>query len=95
MGAFVLFSGCADVYELDLPGANAQIDAIPGARGTYNLYSGELLKVVQNYGAVCFPCAKRDGFLGKTLEKYHLDESNWGRVHFMPHPTLAIEMLIS
>ncbi len=63
-----------------------------GGRGTYNLYSSELLKVVQNYGAVCFPCAKRDGFLGKMLEQHHIDGSNWGRVHFMPQPTLAIEM---
>ncbi len=26
------------------------------------------------------------------LEKYHIDESKRGRVHFTPHPTLAIEM---
>jgi len=50
MGAFVLFSGCADVYELDLPGANAQIDAVLGARGTYNYYVGEILKIIQEYG---------------------------------------------
>ncbi len=29
-GFIVLFSGCADVYDLDYPGANTQIDAIPG-----------------------------------------------------------------
>ena len=38
------------------------------------------------------PGMKREGLLGKTLEKYHLDESKWGRVHFAPHPALAIEM---
>ncbi len=49
MEAVVLFSGSADVYELDLPGANAQIDAVLGARGTYNYYAGEILKIIQEY----------------------------------------------
>ena len=91
-GFIILFSGCADAYDLDYPGANAQIDAIPGGRGTYNMYSSELLKIMQNYGAVCFPCAKHDGLLGNMLDKYHKGGSNWGRVHFSAHPTLAIEM---
>ena len=62
-GFVILFSGCADVYDLDFPGANSQIDAIPGARGTYNLYAGELLKIIQDYGGVCLPGMKREGFL--------------------------------
>ena len=84
--------GVRRCLRFGFPGANTPIDAIPGGRGTYNLYSSELLQIVQNYGAVCFPRAKRDGFLGNMLDKYRKCESNWSRVHFAPHPTLAIEM---
>ncbi len=91
-GFIILFTGCADAFDLDYPGANVQIDAIPGGRSAYNMYSSELLKIMQNYGVVCFPCAKHDGFLGNMLDKYPKDNSNWGRVYFSPHPTLAVEM---
>ena len=55
-------------------------------------YSGELLKIMRNYGVVRFPCAKHDGFLGNMLAKYPKNDSSWGRVHFQPHPILAMEM---
>jgi len=35
---------------------------------------------------------KREGLLWNMLEKYHVDESKWGRVRFAPHPALAVEM---
>ncbi len=92
MGIIILFTGCADVWELDALGANPRIDQISGARMTYNLYANEILKIVQDHGAICFPCASTDGFLGEMLAKYHQSDSKWGGVHFDPHPVLAVQM---
>ena len=75
-GFIILFTGCADAFDLDYPGANVQIDAIPGGRGTCNMYSSELLTIMQNYGVVSFPCAKHDGLLGNMLAKYKKNDSD-------------------
>ncbi len=91
-GFVILFTGCAETFNLDFPGTNHPIDAISGGRSTYVMYSGELLKIMQKYGVVCFPCATHDGFLGNMLAKYPKNDSSWGRVHFQPHPILAMEM---
>ena len=88
----ILFTGCSETFDLDCPGTNAKIDLTPGGRSTYVKYSGELLKIMQRYGVVCFPCAKHDGFLGNMLAKYPKNDSGWGKVHFQPHPVLAMEM---
>ena len=63
-GVVILFTGCAEVFNLDFPGINERIDSIPNGRSTYLKFTAEILKIMQNSGVVCFPCAKRDGFLG-------------------------------
>jgi len=47
---------------------------------------------MQNYGVVCLPCAKPDGFLGTMLTKHKRNDTPWGRVHSQPHPVMAAEL---
>ena len=92
MGIAILFTGCADVWELDAPGDNYRIDQIPGARKSYNHSAGGILKIVQDYGGICFPRMSHEGFLGKMPARDHQSDSKWGRLHFYAHPALAVEM---
>ena len=50
----------------------------------------EILKIVQDYGSICFPRMSHEGFLGTMLARYHQSDSKWGRPRFDAHPALAI-----
>ncbi len=91
-GVAVLFAGCAEIFYLDTPSVNDRIDAIPNGRSTFVKHTAEILKIMQNYGVDCFPCAKPEGLLGTLLTKYKKSDTPWGRVHLQPHPVMAAEL---
>ncbi len=92
MGIIILFTGCADIWDLDTPGKNSQIYRIMGGRESYNLYAGEIRKIVQDHGVICFPCMTSDGFPGKMSSRHRQSEGKCWKLHFDAHPALAVEI---
>ncbi|MDP7560808.1 MAG: hypothetical protein QF745_09735, partial [Planctomycetota bacterium] len=88
----VPFTGCAEVFYLDVPGVNGSIDDIPDGRSTYVKHVAEIMKTMQAFGVTCFPCSSPDGFLGTLFKRFRKDDTPWGRIHLQPHPAMAAEL---
>ena len=85
----VMFAGCAEIFYLDVPGVNGDVDRISDGRSTYVRHVAEINKIMQADGVTCFPCSSPDGFLGSLFTRFRKDDTAYGRVHLQAHPVVS------